>query len=287
MLRSNLAPLTGGEARGGIGFGGGAGYAYHLNKKMSLWTGLEVNSYSGSSYVGHLSETSSVNFAEKWSDEMFYMPEGENKQFGFDLNAIGYTVQQSAVYLQLPLLFGYEDAVPWTDWVTWYSRGGFKVGYSLSGTSQSEVDSLRLEGNFRKSFGYPLDEVKDLMGFGSYTDHHQNAPMKLGFSSIAYLEVGVKQRLAQQYNLYIGVFGEYSLYSVIKGAINDYMYEYEPVADNYNLYNLHYTPASHTTSNQSKKFYPMSFGIAVRFSFDTKRPDQSNNRMLQMRYLDF
>jgi hypothetical protein len=295
MLRSSLAPLAKGDIRGGMGYGCGAGYAYHLNNQISLWTGLEVNSYSGHSYVGSISESSTVNIADKWSNE-FQMPTPEiSKQFEFKANVQGYTVKQSAMYLQVPMLFGYENKLSGTGWLTWYSRGGLKLGYSLYGTSEAEAESLSLSGDF-PSFGYLLDDdTKDVLGFGAYTkeeqDHllHQQTSLNLGFSSVGYLELGVKQKLAQQYSLYMGLFGEYSLYSAIAGATSENMYKYEPssVSESANLYSIKYTPASHTAHNRSKKFYPMSFGITVRFSFDTKRPAPVNNRMLQMRFLDF
>ncbi|MDR0566186.1 MAG: hypothetical protein LBG47_03995 [Prevotellaceae bacterium] len=292
MLRSSVAPLTGGETRGGMGFGVGAGYAYHLNQQMSLRTGLEVNSYNGTSYVNNIQELSTVNIpSAAWSWK------GDN---WFQLNAqiTNYTVQQSAVYLHVPLLFGYEDALPWVDWITWYSCGGAKLGYSLSGRSTSKADLSLLADFEGTAFDYTIKGdnteggkvLKDWLGWGDFAGHADRSALNLGFSSVAYLEAGLKQKLAQQYSLYVGIFGEYSLYSSIAGSVSQQMYEYKPleVADEYNrFYHLQYTPASHTTSNRSRTFYPMSFGITLRVSFDTRRPEPSNNRMLQMRYLDF
>jgi hypothetical protein len=31
----------------------------------------------------------------------------------------------------------------------------------------------------------------------------------------------------------------------------------------------------------------MAFGVTIRFGFDTKRATSGNNRMLQMRYMEF
>jgi hypothetical protein len=289
MLRSSLAPLANGEIRGGMGFGGGAGYAYHFNQRMSLRTGLEMNSYSGTSYVNTINESSIVNIpTQEWD-----WWEAET-HFEFQSHVKNYTVQQTSVYLQVPLLFGYEDVMPWVDWVTWYAHGGFKLGYSLFGSSNATVDSMIWSGDFPQALvtmgGNPDDaeSLRTSLGLGTYSNYSQRQFPNFGFSSAAYLEVGVKQKLVQQYSLYVGIFGEYSLYSAV-GSLGRNMYEYEPSAENENasFFNIQYTPASHTSTNGSRTFYPMSFGITVRFSFDTRRPEPSNNRMLQMRYLDF
>jgi hypothetical protein len=286
VLRSNLAPLANGEIRGGMGFGGGAGYAYHFNQQMSLRTGLEMNSYSGTSYVSTINGKSIVDIPQEWG-----WWERETR-FEFLSHIRSYSVLQTSVYLQVPLMFGYEDVMPWVDWVTWYAHGGFKFGYSLFGSSNATADSTKLSGYFPQASvtiddNYDEDGLRTLLGLGSYSNYSQQQFSSFGFNSAAYLEVGVKQKLVQQYSLYVGIFGEYNLYSII-GSPSENMYEYEPLpeGENGNFFNIHYTPASHTSSNSNRMFYPLSFGITVRLSFDTRRPDPSNNRMLQMRYLD-
>lgn len=288
MLRSNLAPISGGEVRGGMGFGAGAGYAYHFNPQMSLRTGLELNSYSGTSYAATINGYSTITIPAEWDWKLDY-------SFDFLSSVKNYSVVQTSLYLQVPLLFGYEDAMPWLDWVTWYAHGGVKLGYSIFGSSKATADSIRLIGNFSET-GSELgndpnpdeqtEAIKKWLALGSYNNSTQRTTQSFGFSSAGYLEVGVKQKLMQQYSLYVGIFGEYSMYSAVGVARKD-MYEYEALPSTDTYYKIHYTPASHTSSNQSRTFYPMSFGLTLRLSFDTKRQEPSNNRMLQMRYLDF
>jgi hypothetical protein len=290
VLRTNLAPLASGDVRGGMGFGGGAGYAYHFNSNVSFWTGVEVNTYNGNSHLSKITEASkfSTNAWEDWDKE---------KELDFNADIKNYSVQQSAMYLQLPLMLGVEGSIGGLEWLSWYTRGGFKLGYSISGQSKAVADSVYL-GAKSDFYGVTLggvpitteDGLKTLLAFGNYSSFPEDASsaLGLGFSSIAYLEVGVKQALASHVGLYIGIFGEYSLYSAISGATSERMYEYEAQSvKGDKLYKLTYTPASHTALYQSKTSFPMSFGITLRFSFDTKRGEDSNNRMLQMRFLDF
>jgi hypothetical protein len=280
VLWSSLAPLRNGDARGGIGFGGEAGYIYHLNSQMSLRTGLEVNRYSGSSSLSELKEVSTVLIPEDW------LWTGDNS-FELRSHFLGYLVQHSAWYLQIPLLFVYEASLPWTEWLRWYAGGGLKVGYSLTGKSSAKIDSVNIEGFFSYE-GYSIDDIKELLGFGSYLNENRSSSLKLGFSATAYVEVGLKQTLTENYNLYCGIFGEYSLYSAVTNATHPHMYEYRatsPSSGSY--YNILYTPASHISGASSRTLYPMAFGVTVRMSFDTSRAKVSNKRMLQMRYLDF
>ena len=280
VLWSTLAPLRNGDARGKIGFGGAAGYSYHFNPQLSIRTGLEVNRYSGSSLVTEINETATVIIPDGW------LWTG-NKSFEQRSHFGGYFVQQSAWYLQVPLLFFYAAPLPWTEWLSWYAGGGFKVGYSLTGKSSARIDSLNIEGFFSYE-GYSIDDIKNLLGFGGYTNKHHDATLKLGFSATGYVEVGLKQTLMDSYHFYCGIFGEYSLYSAVTGATSPRMYEYEaltPLDGAY--YNIRYTPASHISGATSRTFYPMAFGVTIRFGFDTKRATSGNNRMLQMRYMEF
>lgn len=276
---SSLAPLSNGDARGGIGFGGGAGYSYYLTPQLSLRTGLEVNRYAGSSYLEEIKETSTVPIPEEW------LWRGD-KSFELRSCFSGYRVRQSAWYVQVPLLGFYEAPLPWMEWMSWYAGGGFKLGYSLTGKSSAQVDSINVEGFFSYE-GYSIDDIKELLGFGSYLNERQNATLKLGFSATGYVEVGVKQTLMEHCHLYCGIFGEYSLYSAVTDAANPHIYEYEalPLSDG-KYYSIRYTPASHTSGSAGRTFYPMSFGLTVRLSFDTKPAKVSNKRMLQMRYID-
>ncbi|MDR3188843.1 MAG: hypothetical protein LBT94_06635 [Prevotellaceae bacterium] len=280
VLRSSLAPLTNGTAYGGMGFGGGAGYAYHFNAHLSFWTGAEVNIYNGNSLVSNISEESKVDVGDKWEWQT------DDKTLNFNTDIKNYNVKQSAMYVQIPLMLGYEGAFPWMDWLKWYTRGGFKVGYSISGTSSASADSAHMSGKSLHYGDYSLEN--EFLGFGAMADcPDASTPLNLGVSGIGYFELGVKQTLASHLGLYIGIFGEYSLYSAISGATSERIYDYEPQTVEDGFYKLTYTPASHTTTYQSKKLFPMSFGITLRFSFDTKRDGNSNNRMLQMRFLDF
>jgi hypothetical protein len=277
---SNSAPLPNGDVRGGIGFGGGAGYIYHFNPQLSLRTGLEVNRYGGSSYLRELKETSTVDIPDNW----FWTGD---KSFELRSHFSGYLVQHAAWYVQIPLLFVYEASLPWTEWLRWYVGGGFKAGYSLAGKSSATIDSIYLEGFFNYE-GYSIDDLKNLLGFGSYLNERRDATLKLGFSATGYVEIGLKQKLADHYHLYCGIFGEYSLYSAVADAANPNMYEYKatpPSSGGY--YNIRYTPASHISGASSRTFYPMALGVTVRLSFDTKREKVSNKRMLQMRYMEF
>jgi hypothetical protein len=280
MLWSSLAPLPGSNVRTGIGFGGGAGYIYHFNDRISFRTGLEVNRYAGASFIEKRNESSTIIIPEEW----FWMGD---KFFELNSHISGYSVQHSALYVQAPLLFGYEEEVPKTEWLSWYVSGGVKLGYSPNGKSSAQIDSLSTKGLFDYE-GYPMEDMKQLLGFGTYLNEHRQAALNLGFSATGYLEVGLKQQLAANYNLYVGIFGEYSLYSAIAGDIHPHMYEYEAQhLSSGSYYKLHYAPASHVAGISSKTSYPMAFGVTVRLSFDTKQAKPSNKRMLQMRYLDF
>lgn len=280
MLWSSLAPLSGGDARNKIGFGGGASYIYHFNNQLSFHSGLEATLYGGNSHLGDISELSTVIIPEEW------LWKGD-QSFELRSHFSSYAVQHSAVYLQMPLLVGYERTLPQMEWLSWYVTGGFRLGLPLWGESSAQMDNITMEGYFDYE-DYPIDDIKNLLGFGSYPSEHRSAALELGFSATSYLELGLKQKLMEGYNLYIGIFGEYSLYSALGGNTRSHIYEYEALPfSTGSYYRIRYTPASHVTGTYSRTFYPMAFGITLRFGIEINRMKFTNTRMLQMRYMDF
>ena len=282
-FRSSFAPLSAGEARGELGFGGGMGYACHFSRQVSFRTGLEMNSYSGTSYVSTISEASTVGIPkEAWGWQ------GEVDWFELKATLTDYSVLQSTLYLQVPLLLGYENALTWTENMTWYANGGVKLSYSLFRSSRASAGSLTLFGDFEEEYGYPIYNA-EVLGFGTAGYEQQSSP-NFGFGCIGYLEVGLKQQLTQQYGLYAGVFGEYSLYSAVGGAATK-MFSYIPETSSTSnrFYSIRYTPASHASTNPSRSFYPLSFGITLRFSLDVggRKAKRRNDRIFELRYLDF
>ncbi|MDR1022085.1 MAG: outer membrane beta-barrel protein [Prevotellaceae bacterium] len=286
MLSSSLAPVPSQDNRFGMGFGGGVGYSLHFNENMSIRTGLQGNYYRSTTGSSELSETSRVPYPEAWewgAEDKAY------DYFDFTSKVESYTAQQSAFYLQVPVLFEYAGALfPANDYLGWYASAGFKVGYAVMGSSDASLkkvttSALLAEENVPIDAGAPIENY----GWGIEIDNNITSVLNLGFSSVAYLEAGVTQQLTPRHVLYAGIFGEYSIHSVI-GSVSPVMLEYEPLPNPERPYQLRYNPAANVSANSVKSNYFLSFGVTVRIGLTfNKRVTKRNERMFNVHYFQY
>ncbi|MDR1343703.1 MAG: PorT family protein [Prevotellaceae bacterium] len=292
MLASSLAPVPSQNNRLSIGFGGGLAYSWHFNDVMAIRTGLQGNYYRSTTAMSALKETSRILFPEEWNwgaSELY-------DYFDFTSNLETYTAQQSTLYLQVPVLFEYLGAfTPNNTYLGWYLSAGFKVGYAIMGSSNASFKGLKTSVLLGEE-GVDIGEDSKLqdLGWGIKIDNSVTSPLDMGFSSIAYLEAGFTQQLTTRHILYAGVFGEYSIYSVV-GSASSVMLEYEPrrvdvatLGDGEVAYQFRYHPAANVSANNVKSNYFLSFGITVRIGLSfNKRTVRRNERLFNVRYFQY
>jgi hypothetical protein len=273
MHRSSLAPVAAEDNRWGLGGGGGVGYSLRFTPSLSFRTGLHANYYRGVAGASSVSESSDHAFPDWWWGGASVSP----NTFTLSKTIGSYLAQHSALYFQLPLLVELEPGFLDSKALRWYAAGGFKVGYALSGSSDADV-----KGVTSTAVSHFEDATLDVMmlyfGFGDELNENVKGKLDLGFHTAACLEVGFKQQLTDKYFLYVGIFGEYNLYSAVgSGASTMLEYEMLPVSleeveSGADAYRLRYHPSANVAGNRVRHLYPLSFGVTVRIGFVFKKP---------------
>ncbi|MDR0711536.1 MAG: outer membrane beta-barrel protein [Prevotellaceae bacterium] len=282
VLNASMAPVPSENNRFGIGFGGGLGYSWHINHSLSIRTGLNANYYRSTIGSEGITQTEYVEIPQEWDW-------GYGTGFTFEAELDKYLAQQSAFYVQLPLLVEFSSMFRGVKYLSWYAAGGVKMGYAVSGRSNAELYNLATTADLIYE-NVPVDDYPRL-GIGTFEKEYSSATLDLGFQAIGYLELGFKQQLTEKHTLYAGFFGEYCLYNTINAA-RPSMLEYEPlpVVDGANdkLYQFRYNPLANVVSSGVKKTYPLAFGITIRLGYSLVRiPKQRNDRLFNVRYFQF
>lgn len=293
MLSSSLAPVSSENNRWGMGLGGGLGYSCHFTHSLSLRTGMHVHYYRSTTGMEGINvQSPPMNFPDElewWGTNTSPNPDGD---FILDSKLDKYVAQQSAIYIQLPLLVEFESMFPNAVYLGWYAAGGAKVGYALAGYSDADMQGLTTSATLIYH-NIPIEAPKEL-GFGVTVDESVKAKLDLGLQAVAYLEAGFKQKLTDKYTLYAGIFGEYSLYS-ITGSAAPTMLEYKMLPVNQSqleegasAYQFRYNPSANVTGSNVKTKFPLAFGITVRIGFAfSKRVRQRNDQLFNVRYFQF
>jgi hypothetical protein len=294
MLRSSIAPVEAENNRWGMGFGGGAGYACHFSPNLSFRTGLNVSYYRSTTGMAGINDSLLTTIPDElgWWSELIPKPVDNANDFILYSSMNEYVAQQSALYVQIPLLVEYQSMFQSVKHLGWYVAGGAKLGYAITGHSDADIKDLTTTAKLVYQ-GIMIDEPKEL-GFGVEVNENVISKLDLGFQAIGYLEVGFKQQLTDKYTLYAGVFGEYCLYSMV-GSAAPSMLEYEmlPVSveqllEGAKAYRFRYNPSANVTGSSVKTSYPLSFGITVRLGFSfSKRARQRNDQLFNVRYFQF
>jgi hypothetical protein len=291
MLSSNLVPVSTEDNSMGMGFGGGFGYLWRINPSLNLRTGLNANYYRSTTGLTGFTETSPAAFPPEWWDGTDPKPTTEDAyNFTVESNLESYLAQQSALYLQLPLLLEFESMFQNAEYLGWYIAGGAKAGYAISGYSDADFQNLTTRANLAYQMVDGVD-APEFLGFGVTINENVKSKLDLGFQAVGYLELGFKQQLADKYALYAGFFGEYCLYSTVSAASQN-MLEYKVLPEGWSqlgqggkAYQFRYNPSANVAGNSVKETYPLSFGITVRISYSlTTKPKERNERLFNVRY---
>ncbi|MDR3366531.1 MAG: outer membrane beta-barrel protein [Prevotellaceae bacterium] len=292
VLSSTLAPVPSENNRMGMGFGGGIGYSCHFTSNLSLRTGLHANYYRSSTGMSGFEDHLLENFPEEldWWGSTPPIPSTHPEGYDYELNikVEDYVAQQSALYLQLPLLLEFENMFPNLRYLGWYAAGGVKAGYAITGSSSADIRGLSTKElkTYLWAENVPVN-APEFLGFGIEADDRGiEANLDLGVQLAGYLEAGFKQQLTDKYTLYAGFFGEYCLYNVA-GTTASNMLEHEILPEERN-YRFRYNPSANVKGVGIQSSYFLSFGITVRIGFAlSKKVRHRNDQLFNVRYFQF
>jgi hypothetical protein len=253
-----------GKIKSKAGAGGGLqiNYALHFNENMSFVTGISAR-YSESSYGFDNIKESSM---QKW--------QVRSKEESFMFNAVieDYKETHRSMYIQVPVLFGYESSHPLA---RWYVNAGLSAQLSVWSKYTSKLGKLSTSGYSEFCDG-PLENYPDL-GLSSGSNITVSAkPNMLRVTVNGSIETGAKISIGRGKWIYAGIFGEISVLKNSKsargsvdatnsGVGNIIDYDFKPES---NTFTDHIGINSITNTKYSNGGRTYAFGAVVRIGLD-------------------
>jgi len=244
----------GADLNKGNGAGLGVQYSLYLNTRWSVSAGFEYQQYR--------SEALFTNFGDYYSTTD---PEGTDFDFYASVNT--YKEKQWFGMVNIPILFQYETPTPWTNAFI-YGAIGFQLGIPVSSNYKATAEDLNTSGYFQQ-WDAMLDNP-GFMGFGNWgTVGGDKKQLDIRNSCALLLEVGFKQQINKQRNLYVGFYADLGLNSLAKKSSSSFaLIEYD--ADNPT--DFKFNPLFYSAPQAKGEVYVTNpkiqgFGIKIQYAF--------------------
>ncbi|MDR0694366.1 MAG: PorT family protein [Prevotellaceae bacterium] len=219
----------------------GLGYNFYITPNWSVKTGAGLGFYS----------------ANVSSDETVSYPKSRVGDIDFTYTYAGYKETVSTALLTIPVMVQAETGGQ----VAFYAALGAKIGIPMN--AQYKTFGHLTTSGYHTIYKLPIDDLP-YYGFGQY-DVDETTDWDLNLSVQLSLEAGVKWRLTDRFNLYVGGYFDYGLTNLNKkpdDIVGTRLITYQP-ATKPNEYKFFYGGLF----NNSKKLYPVAAGITLRLSF--------------------
>ncbi len=231
-----------GQVVPGNGISAGLRYSYYLNEGISIGIGAEYQTYRSDAKFAYLAG-------------QYTTIDAENESFQFRYKVTQLREKQDLGYVNVPVTIQYENPGP----TKLYLAAGVKIGFAVSGKYETKMDNLTTSGY------YPQYNVElfspAFAGFASTDDiraSKQNLDTKTSYS--ATFETGLKQKVGNRSSVYIGLYLDYGLNSIIDKNSNKNLVQYNPELP----VQLHYNSA--LTSSYATDVRLVSYGLKLRYA---------------------
>jgi hypothetical protein len=238
-------------------------YTLHFNQNVSLVFGVAAK-YCQSMYGFDMLDENDI---QKWLPPIVSIED----KFLFNAEVRDYNETHNALYIQIPLLFGYETSDPL---LRWYVNIGAAAQFTAHGNYEARISRLT-------TYGYSEDyegELKNIpyLGFGTVEDIKVNGKPALKFTVNGYAETGMKISIGKSSWLYIGVFGEMSMLknSIAKaeGSGREHLINYTwKQESNKVIDHLNVTSITNTKYSAGGRTYALGGIIRIGFDFHTSK----------------
>lgn len=241
---------SGGKNTLGLGGSFGLGYTFFINNQFGIGTGVEANFYQSEYSNDHLTGSYEVADLQNPSEYL---------QLKYDYQN-AYKEKQSALFVQVPLMFQFQTA----GYHKFYVAAGGRVGFPINTKFDTDPSSLTVSG----LYSHEQVEYKDLPnhGFTSYNSPQTEGKLSLKTAYMASLELGMKWAISDNFKLYTGLYGDYGLNDIQQtknAGTATYQQDYKGTDPNGFLsFNN-----SITSTSAVKKIIPMTAGLKLRFTF--------------------
>jgi hypothetical protein len=230
------------------GFGGllGLGYQFFFSPNWSIGTGAELSLYNSSFKLNNLLVRESVF-------------DIENETFEFTSTISSYEEEQTAGFLQIPLMLQFQTGGKHQ----FYMAAGGKVGIPVIKTYKSSGATLQNAGYYSyESYTYTTQEF---LGFGTFTGRGSEDDFDFKTAFFASAEAGVKWRLSPNMSLYTGAYLDYGLNNVVNKQASPFI-DYTGKLKLNSILHATYRNSSNKLQPYADKVAPLSVGIKVRLA---------------------
>lgn len=241
--------LSKGDSKTDNGFQVGIGYRYYLNENWSLGSGVEYQYFD--------SHIFSKNLSDKYQTQ-----DMEGDAFEFRYSADDYRENQNAQYLSIPINVQFETSGE----TAWYANLGGKVGFNLSAEYETKIKQLNTSGYYEQ-WNVELFDPR-FMGFGTWNEVNsgkKDLELKTLFMLTA--ETGVKQKVSEKSNIYIGLYLNYGLNDLKEESTNQNAIQYNVNQPNEFMFNSFLNSSESIGNPYSEKLNLMSFGVKLNWAW--------------------
>ncbi len=247
-----------GDAERDNGYGAGVGleYSMNLNNRWSISAGIEYQQYR--------SETNIIDL-----NDQYQTVDVEGSVFDFHYSANTYSEKQWIDVINIPVLLRYEmPARPLTS-ASIYGAVGFQIGIPVNNEFETSTKELETSGYFPK--WDLLLNGPEFMGFGNW-DFLKSGKQELDIrKSYSFLfELGLKQLLSENRNLYLGFYADLGVNELIKDSGSPSpLLEYKADAPTDFQFNSIFNSAPQLQgATYASKAKLRGFGIKIRYAFE-------------------
>lgn len=245
-----------GESSNKFAGGIGVGYTYFFKKNMGLATGLDLAFYNAEVELNDFSGNHATFDLDR------------QKDFDFRYTLQNYKEKQSALFINIPIMFHYQFTDG--DNVKFYAAAGGKIGIPASGKYKSSGASLKTEGYY--SHDNSTLYGPKYRGFGDFVTKQYDNELNYKMAFSLAVEAGAKWTLPNNMALYTGVYLDYGLNDVKKSQKSDAsLVEYNQISPEDHIFggvaNSSFKPESGALSSMVDKINTMAYGVKIRLAF--------------------
>jgi outer membrane protein OmpA-like peptidoglycan-associated protein len=233
---------------------------------LSIGTGVEFASLRSSLDIS--------NFSDYYVIPAF---SGMDKPMNLEISGHNYKQTYTAYYINIPITARYQTDI-WKQHML-YVAAGLKIGIPIDGKYAAKGD-YTARAFERNSYGENTGDAMTFTehGFGYQTVNFKDGDFSTKWNWMLTLETGMKWRFKNNLALYTGLFLDYGLNDIRKGARNKHIIDYSETTDglNYNKINIPTVSAVYASNTNgavksfSDKVNTFLVGIKVQFSLGLK-----------------
>lgn len=244
--------------KGSFGGGLGAHYAYNLNEKFAVLSGLEFQFNKAKIEANEISGNYIIE------DHMH----GDRAKFDYKVSNYSEDVKYS--YLNIPIMVRYTHTL--SDKVGLYAGVGAKIGFNIKATYDNSFDKMATSATYG-DLGNGVDDpvINDLpaLGFGEYENGSSDGDISMKTAISSAIELGMKYNIRNNRALYVGAYFDYTLNNVWEQGDRlfvEYNQQNPAQVGNGSIAGS-YNKEKNETTVMTKSFRPMNVGLKVQLSF--------------------